>query len=55
MLRALAAASPRERPEIVSRLRRVTSELLQIEINGPLRAVPEHPETDEHRLKWYQR
>ncbi len=55
MLRALAAAAPRSRPEILTRLRIVTSELLALELNAPLQAVPEHPESEGHELRYFQK
>jgi len=67
MLAALVAAAPRGRPEIVGRLRLVTTELLRLELapqssgeardHGmkPLRAVPEFPESEGHELRYYQR
>ena len=54
-LRALSAAAPRPRPEVQRRLRQVTAQLLAIELARPLTAVPEHPETESHRLAWHQR
>lgn len=55
MLRALAADAPRGRPEILRRLRIITAELLRLELKAPLPAVPEHPETDGHELRYFQK
>ena len=54
-LLALSRAAPRSRPEVQRRLQLVTAQLLSLELTRPLEAVPEYPETEGHRLSWYQR
>lgn len=55
LLLELSAAAPRDRPEVQTRLRLVTAELLRAELTRPLQPVPEHPEDDEHKLRYFQK
>ncbi len=55
MLVGLLSDAPRSRPELQRRLRRVTAELLSIELHRPLPKVPEHPEVEGHELRHWQK
>jgi len=56
MLAGLVAAAPRGRPEIVSRLRLVTTELLRLELTPlPLQAVPEFADDEGQPLRYFQK
>lgn len=54
-LLALSVEAPRPRPEVQRRLRVVTAQLLSLELTRRPAGIPEAPESDGHRLAWWQK
>ncbi len=51
---AMRTRSARRR-RLEAQLAEITAQILRLSMRGPLPAVPEHPEDDDHQLRYFQR